>query len=85
MPRSPGILSKKAQIDGGADINKKCSHGSTPVHCAAAYDRSEILKLLYENGGDIGASNDEGAAPVDFARRFGCSGTLSMLNRMLKI
>jgi len=32
---------------------------TTPLHCAASYGKPNLIKLLYENGGDIGISQNE--------------------------
>ncbi len=53
------IETVKRMIDLGEDVNKK-SLGMTPAIFAARYNKADILKLLIENGADLGIRSDKG-------------------------
>ena len=71
----------KFLIDNGADVDAPCPSNSngTPLHTACAYGRTESVVLLLANGADIKARDDEGRAPIDFARMYGHEHIVSML------
>jgi ankyrin repeat protein len=58
-----GLEVARLLISAGADINRKCEHGRTALHMAAAWGRLELVQLLIENGADASLSDDEGMTP----------------------
>jgi ankyrin repeat protein len=41
----------------GADANRRCLKGNTPLHAAFERDAMEVIMLLMMNGGDIAIMN----------------------------
>ena len=53
-------------IDQGADVNGSCE-GMTPLNCACAYERPEIMKLLIARGADPDLAEPKGDKPIESA------------------
>ncbi len=60
---------KKIQslIDKKAPLNFHTFHGATPLHMAAAYGNTAIIKALVKGGAKIDARDDNGATPLHWA------------------
>jgi ankyrin repeat protein len=58
-------------IDGGADVNWKGPHGSTPLHSAAWRGDVEVVRLLLERGAKPTARNARGETPLHSAAHEG--------------
>ena len=52
-------------INAGADLNLKSDEGSTPLHTAAFFCRTEIVNALLENGADKTVKNNYGSTPYE--------------------
>lgn len=50
-----------------AEINVKQHEGWTPLHQAASYGYSNLVKLLLNNGADKNITNNDGMTPLDIA------------------
>jgi ankyrin repeat protein len=48
----------------GFDVNEQDKIGRTPMHCAAYFGNTEIIKILVENGADINETNNWGRTPL---------------------
>ena len=68
-PWANGVEVARVLIEAGADVNKRCEHGRTALHMAAAWGHADVAQLLLENGADATIVDDEGMTPVDVARR----------------
>jgi ankyrin repeat protein len=68
-PWPHGVDVARVLIDAGADVNKRCEHGRTALHIAAAWGHTDVVRLLLENGADPTIVDDEGMAPPTVARR----------------
>lgn len=67
-------------IDRGIDVNAtKRRSRFTPLMAAACYGRTEIAKLLIENGADSSAVDSKGISVIDFARKMNKKSILSLL------
>lgn len=55
-------------LDAGADPNRRCEHGSTPLHFAAWRGPVGMVELLLSRGGDASLRDDKGETPADYAR-----------------
>lgn len=62
----------KTLITRGEDVNQK-SNGMTPVMYAAKFNRTEILKLLIEQGANLKAKSNKGYTALKFAKLHGAS------------
>ena len=60
------IETVKKLINLGADVNEK-SNGMTPVMYAAKFNRTEILKLLIDNGAKLKVKSDKGMTALKYA------------------
>merc|ERR1711991_649097 len=51
----------------GADVNKAMDSGSTPLHLAAKYGRTEIFSLLLKKGADVSRKNKNDQNALEMA------------------
>jgi ankyrin repeat protein len=52
-------------LDRGADINARDNDTlATPLHHAASWGRTEVLKLLIDRGADLNLKNKAGQTPL---------------------
>jgi ankyrin repeat protein len=54
-------------LDDKSLVDAPDRHGNSPLHHAALYSDSEVVKLLLERGADVNQSNREGGTPLMFA------------------
>lgn len=62
-----------------AYIDAESPNRSTPLMMAARYGRSEVVKLLLEEGADTTVRNQQGLSALDFAQQAGRSGAASLI------
>jgi ankyrin repeat protein len=67
-PWPGGVDAARVLIEAGADVNKRCEHGRTALHMAAAWGHADVARLLLKNGADPTIVDEEGMAPLDVAR-----------------
>ena len=68
-------------IEKGIDINKTHRRsGFTALMAAACYGRTEIAKILLENGVSLDATDSKGFSAVDFARKMNKKSVLELLH-----
>ena len=61
------------------DVNKtKRKSGFTPLMCASCYGRSEIVKILLDNGANKDARDSKGISATDFARKMNKKSVLKL-------
>jgi ankyrin repeat protein len=60
------MLNKDSQA-----VNTKCKHGRTPLHFAAFFSKSDIVKLFIEKGADVNARDNSNFTPLFYARDAG--------------
>ncbi len=65
------IKDVKAHIAAKTDLNKKDDYGSTPLHVAATFGKTEIAILLIENGASVSEKSADGSTPLHTAAFFG--------------
>lgn len=51
----------------GADVNAKARDGTSPLHCAAEYGATEVLRILTEAGATVDALDASGKSPLMLA------------------
>lgn len=54
----------ETHLNAGLTPNSKDPNGYTPIHAAASYGHTELLKLLISRGGDINVQDNEGDTPL---------------------
>eukprot|EP01112_Ceratiomyxa_fruticulosa_P004789 TRINITY_DN1533_c0_g1_i5.p1 TRINITY_DN1533_c0_g1~~TRINITY_DN1533_c0_g1_i5.p1 ORF type:complete len:730 (+),score=159.63 TRINITY_DN1533_c0_g1_i5:296-2485(+) len=55
----------------GADLNKKNSNGSTPLHLAVFWGHMFVVQLLIQYGADLGVENNKGRTALDLSCHYG--------------
>lgn len=58
-------------VESGADINRACEHGYTPLHMAAQWRHLQIVRFLVDSGAEPFPESDVGDTPLDMARKAG--------------
>jgi ankyrin repeat protein len=67
-PRPNGVDVARVLIEAGADVNRRCEHGRTALHMAAAWGHADVAKMLLENGADPTIVDEVGMTPPMVAR-----------------
>ncbi len=70
------VLASVAQADvfGGIDVNSvhtERASGETALHLCAQWGDAEAVRLLLENGADLGKPGEDGNTPLHYAAMFG--------------
>ena len=55
-------------MEQGADRDKPCNYGVTPLHAAAICGSLKMAKMLMRYGAELDARNKAGQLPIDVAR-----------------
>jgi len=61
----------QAELDKGADVNKKDNDGMTPLLIAVTLGHKEIVELLIAKGADVNVADPFSMTPLHFAAVFG--------------
>ncbi len=61
----------QAELDKGADVNKKDNDGMTPLLIAVTLGHNEIVELLIAKGADVNVADPFSMTPLHFAAVFG--------------
>jgi len=61
----------QAELDKGADVNKKDNDGMTPLLIAVTLGHKEIVELLIAKGADVNVAGPFSMTPLHFAAVFG--------------
>jgi ankyrin repeat protein len=64
-----GLEVARLLIEAGADLNRRCEHGRTALHIAAAWGHVDVVQLLLEHGADPEILDDEGLTAAMMAAR----------------
>lgn len=68
-------------LDQGIDVNAtQRRSGFTPLMCASAYGRSQIVRLLLDKGADKDAIDAKGLTAIDFSRKMNKKSVLALLD-----
>jgi len=73
----------KKLVSLGAEINQK-SEGMTPAMYAAKYNRTDILKLLIENGANLKLKSDKGMTALKYAELHKAHDAKAIIEEALK-
>ena len=65
-------------IAAGADVNEK-GKVSGPLSCAVCWGRTDVVKVLIDNGADVNAKDDSGDTPLHWAAFTGARKITRML------
>lgn len=68
-PWPGGLAVARVLVDAGASIDRRCEHGRTALHMAAAWGHTDVARFLVDSGADVGICDDLGMTPVQVARR----------------
>jgi ankyrin repeat protein len=69
-PKLGGLEVARLLIAAGAAINRRCEHGRTALHMAAAWGHLDVVQLLIAHGADHELRDDEGHTPAELAAGF---------------
>jgi ankyrin repeat protein len=72
----------KKTIELGSDVNQK-SAGMTPLMYAARYNRTEIIKVLVNNGANIKTRDSKGYTAIKFAKLSNAYDAIALLEKLL--
>jgi len=72
----------KALLDAGAKVNVQDIRGMTPLMLAVASETQDlaVVQLLLKAGADVNAKSTAGETALDWAKKFGNSGTIGALS-----
>ncbi|MEG9862615.1 MAG: ankyrin repeat domain-containing protein [Parvularculales bacterium] len=73
------VADVEAEIERGEDIVARDEYGATPLHWAAAWSSTEIVKLMLEHGADITSRDRYGSTPLFRAAGNNGSAVLNLL------
>ena len=65
----------------GAAIDHIDNSGMTPLHLAARFGNISLVRILIDEGANIGVKDRQGMSPLDHAREKDCSVILGMLSK----
>jgi ankyrin repeat protein len=68
-PWPGGIEVARVLVDAGAEVNRKCEHGRTALHMAAAWGHLDLVRYLLEESADPSIRDEENTTPAMVARR----------------
>jgi len=71
-------------LDNSAYIDAASPNGSTPLMMAAMYGRSDVLKVLIEEGADASLRNEKGLTAIDFAQQVGRTANVEAIASALR-
>lgn len=71
-------------LDNAAYIDAASPNGSTPLMMAAMYGRSDVLKVLIEEGADASLRNEKGLTAIDFAQQVGRTANVEAIATALR-
>ena len=63
----------------GADVNATADFGWTPLHLAASFNASKVMRLLIGAGADVTAKTEGGETPLDIAQNQGSPDVVQIL------
>ena len=66
-PWPRGVDVARVLLAAGADVNRRCEHGRTALHMAAAWGHADMVGLLLANGADPTLAEDDGLTPPQVA------------------
>lgn len=64
------IKAVEQHVAAGSDLNKKDQYGSTPLHIAATFNRTDIAIALIKGGAELNNVNAEGSTPLHVSSFF---------------
>ena len=75
------LLMVKYMIEQGVDVNLTQRRSRfTPLMAATCYGRTEVAKILIENGANKEATDSKGISVIDFARKMNKKSILELLD-----
>lgn len=69
----PDVVTVKALLAAGADVNATDAEGATPLHGAAAFDDKGVVEALLAGGADVKAADSRGRTPLHRAAECGAA------------
>ena len=66
-------------ISAGADVSAATETGDTPLHDAASYGKTDIVRVLISAGADVRAKDAHGNTPLHVAAMNGHTETVRVL------
>jgi ankyrin repeat protein len=67
-PWPGGRAVAKVLVDAGAEVNRRCEHGRTALHMAAAWGHLDLVEYLLENSADPRIRDEQNMTPAMVAR-----------------
>lgn len=78
------LFKVKLAINNGADLNEIGPSGTTALHDAAINGHLDVVRLLVEQGADVGLRCREGFTALELAREAGCDEVTAYLETLAK-
>ncbi len=70
-PWPDGLAVVKVLVAAGADLNRRCEHGRTALHMAAAWGHLDVVQYLVDHGADPTVESDQDGTPANMAQSRG--------------
>ena len=69
-------------VESGANINRVCEHGYTPMHMAALWGHLQLVRFFVDSGADPFPESDVDGTPLNMAQKAGRAQVIEYLESL---